>query len=43
MVRRLAVTGVAAAVMVAGLLAWQVRGPSDDEGKIRRLPLSLVR
>ena len=43
MVRRLAVTGVAAALLVAALLAWEVRPPSEDEGKVRRLPLVVER
>ena len=39
MVRHLAVTGVAAALLLAALLAWEVRSPSEDAGKVRWLPV----
>lgn len=39
MVRRMVVTGVAAAVLVAGLLAWQVRQGPAEPSQIRELPL----
>lgn len=42
MVRRLALTAVAAAVTVAGLLVWEVREPTEYDGKLRRLPLTSV-